>query len=417
VLRRPELVALARELRRRKASGWIVGGAARDLILGREVPDVDVAVDADPFLVARALEAEGAGTCVPLSESEPRVARVAGRHEIDVAQLVGRGIEDDLARRDFTVNAIAIPLDDSNPNPDPNPTPSALIDPFGGAADLAAGRLRMISEANLRDDPLRAWRAARFIATHSLLPDARTTAACRRTAPLLGTAAPERLGTELEKLLAAPRCARALAWAAGAGLLGEALGIPLEPPRARAVARGPFDAPALVRRPPDDRVRLRLAILAARLGFDPEAASGWLLGRRFSRATARSVGSLLALARRASSPSDRDGRWAWVRDAGGEAGGATTLAKWIHPRSRAAVESHARAARAARVPPRVTGKDVLDWVGGPPGPEVGAWLRRLEIEGLRGAITTRAQARRWLREAAGPRRTTSVPTGKGAAGL
>src|SRR5215471_847807 len=102
LLRRPEVAALARELARSGASGWIVGGAARDALLGLEVPDVDAVVDADPFELALKVEASGAGRFVPLSESAPRVARVvrvAGRGELDVAQLEGGGIEADLGRR------------------------------------------------------------------------------------------------------------------------------------------------------------------------------------------------------------------------------------------------------------------------------------------------------------------------------
>src|SRR5512142_2826691 len=90
LLRRRELAALAKELAARGARGWIVGGAPRDLLLGFEVPDVDVAVEgADPYELARALEARGIGTAVPLSDEAPRVARLAGARELDLAAVEG----------------------------------------------------------------------------------------------------------------------------------------------------------------------------------------------------------------------------------------------------------------------------------------------------------------------------------------
>lgn len=390
MLRRPSLRALAAALASRDAEGWIVGGAARDLLLRRPVPDVDLAVSADPFDLASDLESRGFGTAVPLSESFPRVARVAGRHELDVAALEGRGIREDLARRDFTVNAIAIPLSGGE-----------WIDPFGGIDDLLEQRLAMLSEQNLVDDPLRVLRAARFVATHGLAPDRATAAACARVAPLLSSAAPERIRVELEKLLAAPRAVPALDWAARASLLGPALGVPVgRGPAVAIVRRLPLDARAVTARRPAERLRLRLAMLAAGLALEPGGASAWLASRRFSRAAAREVWLLLRLARAAESAHGADARWAWVREAGPSAREALALAALLTSErdrgARARLASLARTVRAARRPPRVGGDDVLAWLRLAPGPEVGELLRELEIEGLRGRIRSRGEARRWL---------------------
>ena len=104
-------------------------------MLGRADPDVDLAVTADPYPLAERLAREGFGTFVPLSDSSPRVARLAERRDIDLAAVEGTGIREDLGRRDFTVNAVAVGL-----------AARDWTDPFGGVEDLAAGRLRAISE-------------------------------------------------------------------------------------------------------------------------------------------------------------------------------------------------------------------------------------------------------------------------------
>ena len=201
-----------------------MGGAARDLLLGREVIEVDVAVHGQAGEVARAMEAAGFGRAVEISSRPPRVFRVAGRREIDIAEIEGGSIEEDLRRRDFTVNAIAYDL-----------SRHAWIDPFGGREALAQGRLRMVSPRNLVDDPLRVLRAARFLATHGLRPDAATSRACRAAAPGLAGVAPERIRAEWVKLAASPRVARAIGWAGRAGVLAPAFG--LEPAQAGRLAR------------------------------------------------------------------------------------------------------------------------------------------------------------------------------------
>src|SRR5437867_6968769 len=129
---------------------WVVGGAVRDELLGRELLDLDVAV-AEPERAARAFAKRSGGAPFPLSERHGawRVALDDGR-TVDFTPLRA-GIEDDLATRDFTINAIARPLGAGDP-----------VDPFGGREDLDAGRLRAVRESIFRDDPLRLLRAVRL---------------------------------------------------------------------------------------------------------------------------------------------------------------------------------------------------------------------------------------------------------------
>ncbi len=388
LLRRPEIRALGTLAAARRNRLWIVGGAPRDLLLDRPVLDVDVAVSGEAESLARALERRGFGTAVALSRAAPRVFRVAGRRELDLVELAGASIEEDLARRDFTVNAMAIEIGTRQ-----------CLDPFGGARDLARGRLRLVAERNLAEDPLRALRAARLAATHGLRPDRETSRACRRVAKDLARVASERIQAELSKLLEAEEVSRALRWSASTGVLAPALGV--QPPErvGRFASRlRIFDSHLLRRCPPATRRLLRLCLIAAGLRLAPSEAAAWLSKRRFSRDEAGRVGALLKLAEAARRARSSHDAWRWVRDSGGRARDALRLLCLLHPDERARARSLLRRAARPRRGPRVTGRDVLDWLRIPEGPAVGAFLRELEVEILRGRVHSGRQARRWLVE-------------------
>ncbi len=242
ISRRAEIRALASLASRLGQRVWIVGGAARDLQLDRAVPEVDAAVSGDAPSLAQAMESAGLGRAVPLSLDPPRVFRVAGKRAVDLAEIAGGSIEEDLKRRDFTVNAMAFDL-----------ATRQWLDPFGGLEDLAAGRLRAVSARNLAEDPLRVLRAARFLATHGLVPDPETARACRRVAPRLAGVAAERIRAEWIKVLEARRAAPALRWASRARLLRPALRVGEAAARSLARSAALFDAPALREEQPESR--------------------------------------------------------------------------------------------------------------------------------------------------------------------
>ena len=332
------------------------------------------------------MESAGLGRAVPLSPSAPRVFRVAGKREVDLAEIAGASIEEDLKRRDFTVNAMAFDL-----------TTRQWLDPFGGREDLAAGRLRALSAKNLAEDPLRVLRAARFLATHELVPDAGTSRACRRVAPRLADVAAERIRAEWIKMLEARCAAPALRWASRARLLRPALRVSQS--RARGLARSAalFDAPAILRRTPESRRRLRLALMCARLRLAPGAAAAWLAARRYGRSEAGDVAALITLASGARAAGSPRSQWSWVRDAGPLAAEALVLLRVLDPASRAhAGALSRRVARARRRGPDVSGADVLEWLRISPGPRVGRLLADLQIEVLSGTVRTRREARAWL---------------------
>ena len=150
---------------------WLVGGAIRDRVLGRATLDVDVIVDGDPAAAARAVaRAAGRAACFSLSEDFGawRVVPRDSSWQLDVEPLRGGSLEADLALRDFTVNAIAEPIEGGAP-----------IDPLGGLADLSARRLRMAGSGAFAEDPLRVLRLVRLAVELDLQADERD--AARRT--------------------------------------------------------------------------------------------------------------------------------------------------------------------------------------------------------------------------------------------
>jgi len=174
---------------------WVVGGAVRDAILGGDVIDVDIAFDGNVAAAARQLATGAGGHPFELSEEFDiwRVVDRDGAWKIDVAALRAGSIELDLRLRDFSVNAIAVPLLGGDP-----------IDPAGGLHDLEAGVLRACSDRSFTDDPLRILRAARFAARIGLEPDPATVELARRAATRAAEPAGERQFAELAGLLAGP---------------------------------------------------------------------------------------------------------------------------------------------------------------------------------------------------------------------
>ena len=191
------------------AQAWIVGGAVREGLLDREIGDLDLAIasgeDEAARSVARAIDAHA----FALSErfGTWRVAAAKASFGVDVTRLRGDGIEADLAGRDFTVNAMAVPLAAAAAGM----AEEELIDPYGGRDDLAARSLRAVSPTAFEDDPLRVIRAARFAASLELEVAAPTADLARAAATRAGEPAGERQLTELSALVSGPAPVRALA--------------------------------------------------------------------------------------------------------------------------------------------------------------------------------------------------------------
>jgi tRNA nucleotidyltransferase (CCA-adding enzyme) len=283
---------------------YLVGGAVRDLLLGRGRADIDLAVEGDPEALAAALGAEPLAAHERFGTLKVRL----GDEEIDIAATrretyarpgalpkveVGAPIHADLARRDFTVNAMAVPLG----------RPMELIDPYDGQADLERGVLRVIHDASFVDDPTRAIRAARYAARFGFGLEGGTETLIR--AADLGPVTPERRWSELRRL------AEEETGVKGLGLLAE-WGVVM--PRPGGLERA-MAVDELLGSPPwsgeADRAE---AILAAGLG--PEAGEEALASAHPSRpsegvALARGHDSIELVLARAAGATWLDGWLSW----------------------------------------------------------------------------------------------------------
>ena len=196
---------------------YLVGGAVRDMLLGRGRADVDLVVEGDAAALAERLGADAV--------SHERFATAKVRlddHEVDIATARAESyphpgalpevepaadLEVDLARRDFTINAMAIPLRNE----------PCLIDPYGGEDDLLAGRLRVLHPRSFEDDPTRAIRAARYVARFGFDLEPQTETALRRAD--LGTVSADRREAELLRLAAEEEAPRGFSLLAEWGLV------------------------------------------------------------------------------------------------------------------------------------------------------------------------------------------------------
>jgi len=196
------LVELARGALAGEPDVWIAGGAVRDAVLDREIVDLDLAVAGDPERLAKLIADSNDGFAFELS-AEFATWRAVARDrswQVDATALRGETIEADLAARDFTLGAVAVPLAGGEP-----------IDPFGGIADLERRRLRAVGAGTFREDPLRLLRAVRLAADLGLELDPETASLARSQAALAAEPAGERQLAELRRLLGGPDPLRGLA--------------------------------------------------------------------------------------------------------------------------------------------------------------------------------------------------------------
>lgn len=198
--------ALREAFRRRGRQLWLVGGALRDRLLGIASHDVDYATDALPDEIEQIARGLGArvstvgkrfGTVGVLVDGDwVEITTFRGDSYRDGNRwpevTFGRSIEEDLARRDFTITAFA-----------ENAHTGEWLDRYGGEADLRAGIVRAVGEpaARFREDPLRILRGVRFVSQLGFRLDPATAAGMRATAPLIATLSQERVTAELDKLL------------------------------------------------------------------------------------------------------------------------------------------------------------------------------------------------------------------------
>ena len=210
-------------LLQRQIKTYLVGGFVRDLLSERESADIDLAVQADALITAQEMAAALEGKYVLLDE-EHGLARVvffsgdevAGKRPcyIDLSTLSG-DIEDDLGRRDFTINAMAVPLEsflETN-------SPLDVIDPFRGRVDLDHRQIRVVSRTVFQEDPLRLLRAIRLAAELDLVVLSDTELLIRQSAPLIIQVSGERIHEELVRIFGTLQTGRFVRYMDDLGLL------------------------------------------------------------------------------------------------------------------------------------------------------------------------------------------------------
>jgi tRNA nucleotidyltransferase/poly(A) polymerase len=382
---------------------WLVGGAVRDLALGLEPEDVDLATSARPeeieplFAKTHAVGKAFGTVVVPFESLEVQVTTFRAESQYDDARRprrvsFSRTPEEDAVRRDFTCNALYL-----------EPRTDELRDPTGGLADLERGRLRCVGEARERfsEDGLRLLRLARFAAQYALEVEPATWAGAQASLEALRGLSAERVLAELLRMARGPGSARAF------GLLSEAGVLPRLPGfseidgarlRRRVGALGALERPG------------ELGVLA--LLFLPEsspengASLELLLRLRPARELHLALGRVLALQPEvqavleglASVPRSR-----WIRLVRAQEF-LDALAVWraVHP-GQFVTESRELVRRAAiprleLYPALLLTSVDLAATRIPRGPRWGELLRAAEDAQLDGRIVDRASAEAWLRE-------------------
>ena len=418
-LQRDAAQSIARVLVSHGYQAWIVGGAVRDLAMGRTPHEVDLATDALPERIEELFErtmavgkafgtivvhlgsgANKVDTEVTTFRSDGRYAD--GRRPLEVT--FGSSVEEDARRRDFTCNALYL-----------DPLTDDFQDPEHGLEDLEAGRLRCVGDPEERfaEDGLRLLRMARFAARLRLSPTEAVLAAARSQAEALRGVSRERVLSELEGMLATPRPASAFALLEDTGLLERVL----PPSRSVGPARAQWEELQPARRAALEAlggpipVATGLAVLLdpAPLGTGEDRraeALGWLEDLRTSRELRHRVAGAWRLMDSlrlslASSPRRservrmmRDESWSTAVDA---------LSAWhcaLDPAASQRLEElsleRAELGDAALHPPPLVSSADLAALGLERGPRWGELLREVETLQLDGELADRPAALAWL---------------------
>ncbi len=187
-------------------SSYLVGGAVRDALLNKTTRDVDIVVSGSANELGGALadSLKGHKIRIDFERDAARVIAINRDHRIviDLLSLPGDGILPDLRRRDFTINAIATPLESAVSGH------WDLIDPLGGVQDIASRTIRAGSDSVFAEDPVRLLRAIRLSAETGFAIESETQALIRRHTPKLTESSPERTRSELFRILAAQGAAK-----------------------------------------------------------------------------------------------------------------------------------------------------------------------------------------------------------------
>ncbi len=328
---------------------YAVGGIVRDLLVGIDPNDADLA-SADALASANALAGAGGRKVITLGRDHLSAYRIVdGEHIYDFAPLLDGGIDRDLARRDFTVNAIAVAL-----------AGGQLLDPFDGRGDLQRRLVRMVHPKNFDDDPLRMLKGVRMAVKYRYEIETATLDAIRVRAASITSVAAERIGVELEMIFDAGCFRRALTLLRDTRLDVPLFGEELAPSRYHA----------------DDVSVAAACVLLCR---DLHAAAERF---RWSDTLLRDAATLRSL---------RDDHSLFaLYDAG------PSVAAQLLPLLRALGRDDAVAMPDFGTKALLTGTEIAEILGQAPGPRIGELKRALLEAQLRGEVTTREAAQHFI---------------------
>ena len=361
---------------------WAVGGVVRDLALGRPIGDLDLALNGDARRFATRLVARLKDHATATSEVRFGTASIAARGvRLDLARLrreryespgtlptvsATRSVEADLARRDFTVNAMALRITGE--------ASGAFVDPWHGLDDLAARQLRVLHDRSFIDDPTRLWRGARTAAIADLVPDEETARLIAEGVYHLGTVSGERIAAELRFTAARGEAGRTLALAEAWGVLrGTHPALHLDDATARALRRRPQPVPFEV------LMALLIAPLPSR---DRRGIFDRLAPPRVVATTVEDTARLRAAS---------DHALETLAGLAGTSDAARSAARWLDPVRQPALQRDLARWERARSPLDAT---ALMRLGVPHGPRIGATLDELRRARYLGTLKTAAEARR-----------------------
>lgn len=385
---------------------YLVGGNVRDALLGRQADylDLDFVLPNGAVKTAKTI-ANSYRAGFVLLDAEREIARVVfDKATVDFARQVGDSLEEDLQRRDFTVNAIAY-----------SPHTEAIIDPLRGYADLQQRLIRMIAPENLKEDPLRLLRAYRQAAQLGFNLEPNTRQMIQQLADLLQFIAAERVQSELSYLLSSPQGTEFLKMAWQDGLLTHWL--PHATPTSLDDVRS-IDQVAIVleerwagldltgwmrdqqRSSVTGRSWLKIAKLAALVSPDPEVAEQELWHLKFSRAEIQAVSTVLKFlpvtdANMLPNLSLRD-QYNLFRGVGSVFPALVVLTvaigtpiEAIAPLIQRFLTPNDPVAHPNQV---LTGRDLMKTLELPPGPQIGQLLEAIQLAQAEGRIHTREDA-------------------------
>lgn len=377
----------------------LVGGPVRDRLLGRplvDLIDLDLVVEGDAQALAGLLRWQHGGDLTLHERFHTATWRPPGGtlaidlvtarkesypHPGALPVIEWGDLGDDLARRDFTINAMAMTL-----WPEPR---WSLVDPVGGAQDLEGGLLRVLHERSFVDDPTRLLRLARFAVRLGFRPDMHTADLMHAAAlpgpdgaTALSTVSGDRMRHEWELICAEPDPPAVVRWLVQS-TVAHALGLGAAGDKGLQTLQRGWEAAARDERPWNPRLALSLLLTGADPG--PACTALGLVGRPAAR-----VEGLTSIGQRLGGPVEQaSGVWSLERMLHDSDVEERTVLEASYPAAAHAIRRYED--EVAGRPPLITGADLIA-AGMRPGPEVGEALRAVRDAQLRGAVVTPSEA-------------------------